>query len=139
MSSAPPIRVETRYVSPAGQFLPALVLQATVLVDSYMLWIGATNESEENAKVTPLQGTLARDWACAMPPGKAVIGTPLFRSSSSDVALAMAQRLARRFKKQIFLSVDVPPSLESMGQSPRILLEVEKALVQTLRQLEGSE
>ncbi|KAI0055153.1 hypothetical protein BV25DRAFT_1833367 [Artomyces pyxidatus] len=132
------IRVETRYFPRNGPSLPALVLQATCLVDSYMLWIGATEEPEENARLVPLQGNLARDWACAMPPIKnlPVAGTSLFRSSSSDVALAIAQRLAHRFKKQVFLSVDIP---QSVGRGPQILLEAEKALVQTLKQLEGLE
>ncbi|KAG1849321.1 hypothetical protein C8R48DRAFT_729170 [Suillus tomentosus] len=41
---------------------------------------------------------LCKDWACAMPapPGHAF-----------DVSFSMAQRLARRFHRQIFLSVDV--------------------------------
>ena len=37
---------------------------------------------------------------------------------------------ARRFKKQVFLSVDVPASF--MGQRQRILFEAEKGIVATL-------
>lgn len=44
---------------------------------------------------------------------------------------------ARRFKKQIFLSVDVPPTFLSMGNGPRLLLEVERALVGRLKEYEG--
>jgi len=44
--------------------------------------------------------------------------------------------LARRFRKQIFLSVDVPPAFLSMGQGPKLLLEVEKGIVETLKEME---
>ncbi|KAI0308829.1 hypothetical protein OF83DRAFT_1160047, partial [Amylostereum chailletii] len=64
-------------------------------------------------------------------------GTPLYRSSSSDAALTMSQRLACRFKKQIFLSIDLPASPISTGQNSRVLLEIEKLLVKTLKELEG--
>jgi hypothetical protein len=40
---------------------------------------------------------------------------------------------ARRFEKQIFLSVDVPVS---MGENSGIIVEVEKALVDTLKEME---
>ena len=62
------ISVETKYIAPSGPSLPALVVQVTRLVDSYMLWIGTTSEAEENVKLAPLQGCLAKDWACGMPP-----------------------------------------------------------------------
>lgn len=42
----------------------------------------------------------------------------------------MAQRLARRFQKQIFLSVDIPPGLLSLQQ------EAERGIVASLRNLE---
>jgi len=42
-------------------------------------------------------------------------------------------RTARRFGKQIFLSVDVPVS---MGDGSEILVRVEKALMDTLREME---
>ena len=40
---------------------------------------------------------------------------------------------AKRFKKQIFLSVDVPPEIYSSGQGPGVLLEVEKGVVEQLK------
>lgn len=43
---------------------------------------------------------------------------------------------ARRFRKQIFLSVDVPPTLLTMGQGPKLLLEVERSLVESLKEME---
>jgi hypothetical protein len=79
-------------------------------------------------------------------------GTQLLRSSSSDLALSIAKRLgerliagvirwrvtdvfptARRFGKQIFLSVDVPVS---MGDNSGMIVAVEKALVDTLKEKE---
>ena len=42
---------------------------------------------------------------------------------------------AKRFKKQIFLSVDIPPEVYSSGQGSAVLLEVEKGLVGQLRDL----
>ncbi|CAL1706837.1 unnamed protein product [Somion occarium] len=102
------IHVETKFIPPSQPYLPALVLQVTRLTGSYMVWIGATEESEGNAHIAPMRGFLLRDWACAMPPSQNVAippaATSLNRSSSSDVALAMSQRLARRFQKQIFFN-----------------------------------
>lgn len=48
-------------------------MQIICLVDSYMIWVGTTSEgrgeeAEGGAELAPLQGHLARDWACAMPP-----------------------------------------------------------------------
>ena len=42
---------------------------------------------------------------------------------------------AKRFKKQIFLSVDVPPEVYSSGQGPAVLLGVEKGVVEQLKDL----
>lgn len=66
------IHVETKYLPPDQPHLPALSLQVTQLVSSYMVWIGATEESAENANLAPLRGFLLRDWACAMPPSENV-------------------------------------------------------------------
>jgi proteasome assembly chaperone 4 len=40
----------------------------TCLADSYMLWIGATEEPEDNVGHATLRGHLGEDWAVAMPP-----------------------------------------------------------------------
>ncbi|KAH9929487.1 uncharacterized protein BXZ73DRAFT_90353 [Epithele typhae] len=137
----PRIHVDTRYIPSAEPSVPALAVQTTRLVDTYMLWVGTTDSDPENVRNAPLQGSLSKDWACAMPTretlGTPAAGTSLYRSSASDAALTMAQRLARRFKKQIFLSIDVPPSLGSMGQEGKLLLAVERAVVETLRSHEA--
>ncbi|KAF8070607.1 hypothetical protein FPV67DRAFT_1561372 [Lyophyllum atratum] len=133
------ISVDTKYLAPSDPSLPALALQVTRLVDSYMLWIGTTDRSAEDVYEAATQGSLCKDWACAMPPryaGGAVPATSLFRSTESDVALSMAQRLAKRFGKQIFLSIDVPSTFLTIGQGPRLLLEAEKGIVTTLLGIE---
>ena len=66
------IRIETRYIARASPSQPAFVLQATCLAGSYMLWIGTAEDGgrgdDESAKRLVAQGSVARDWACAMPP-----------------------------------------------------------------------
>ena len=62
------VSVETKYFPSSGASLPALALQVTCLADSYMLWIGATEEPEEKADHAALRGHLGKDWAVAMPP-----------------------------------------------------------------------
>jgi hypothetical protein len=64
----PTIGVELRYIQTSESSLPGLALQITRLVDSYMLWIGTTEEPADVVHKAPLGGNLTRDWACAMPP-----------------------------------------------------------------------
>jgi len=65
------VSVETKYFPSSGASSPALVVQVTCLVDSYMLWIGVTEElEEESAGRAILRGNLGKDWAVAMPPWK---------------------------------------------------------------------
>ena len=61
------IETETKYFPATSDGLPALALQITKLVDSYMLWIGVTECLAEEVKQAPSRGKLCRDWACAMP------------------------------------------------------------------------
>lgn len=62
------ISVSTRYLTPSDLSLPSLALQVTQLVGSYMVWIGTTETSPEDVDTAPIQGSLCKDWACAMPP-----------------------------------------------------------------------
>jgi len=96
-----------------------------------MVWVGVTEGPEENAGGATLQGHLGKDWVVAMPPWKSLpaTGSQLLRSSNSDVALSIATRLARRYGKQIFLSVDV-------AEDSGVLLDVEKAVFRTLGDIE---
>lgn len=59
--------METKYISPSDSSLPAVALQITRMVDSYMLWVGTTENMAEDVAKAPMQGNLCRDWACAMP------------------------------------------------------------------------
>lgn len=61
------IHVDTRYFPSAELAVPALAVQTTRLVDTYMLWVGTTDVEPDQAETAPLQGCLAKDWACAMP------------------------------------------------------------------------
>jgi hypothetical protein len=63
------ISVDVRHVTPSDPALPALAVQVTKLVESYMLWVGVLEEGvgPDEVEKVPLQGSLARDWACAMP------------------------------------------------------------------------
>lgn len=45
---------------------------------------------------------------------------------------------ARKHKKQIFLSVDIPPSFMDLGQGPRTVFEAEKSVNEVIKQLEDS-
>lgn len=58
--------------------------------------------------------------------------SPLFRTSGSDIALSMAQRLAQKFRKQIFLSVDIPSVYLAAPYGSRLLLDAEKRIVEAL-------
>ena len=68
------ISVNSKYIAPSDPSLPALALQITSLVDSYMIWVGVTNQLPESVESAARSGLLCRDWACAMPspPGNAV-------------------------------------------------------------------
>ncbi|KAG9316219.1 hypothetical protein JVU11DRAFT_2246 [Chiua virens] len=61
------ITVRTKYIAPAEPTFPALAVQITRLVGSYMVWVGVTEETAETVENAPLSGSLCKDWACAMP------------------------------------------------------------------------
>ncbi|KAI9572321.1 hypothetical protein HD554DRAFT_2015402 [Boletus coccyginus] len=125
------ISVRTRYIAPAEASLPALGVHITRLVDSYMVWVGVTGETAETVEDAPRSGSLCRDWACAMPPmaaGGAQAGTWLHRTSDSDVAFSMAQRLAKRVGKPVFLSVDIASALHGT----RVLVDAERGILEEL-------
>lgn len=55
--------------------IPGIIIQITELVRSYMIWVGTTDgdvasttDSETLERIVADQGSLAKDWACAMPP-----------------------------------------------------------------------
>jgi len=138
------VKTVTRYF-PANEIgLPAVVVQVTCWIGSYMIWAGTTDEAideQDTTRITGLveQGRLGQDWACAMPspkPSIPVTGTALLRSNRSALAISMSQRLAQRFKKQYFVSIDILPSHSSMGQESVVALTLEQQVVKTLTEIE---
>ncbi|KAJ3852164.1 hypothetical protein EV368DRAFT_41654 [Lentinula lateritia] len=127
---------KVHYIASDNPSIPAFALQITQIVDSYMLWASPTELFEGDVERAPLSGSLCRDWACAMPPkaGTAATGasTSIYRTSNSDISISMAQRLARRFGKQVFLSIDI----QSYAGKLEVLLALEKGILQTLITLE---
>ena len=113
--------------------LPSFAVQLTELgPDSFMIWAGVSDAAAGMDGTALLQGKLGSDWAVSMPQvssGRDVVatlrlwlwlvqapaGTQLLQTAGSDIAQAMANRLARRWKVQMFVSVDVPVSF--MGGS----------------------
>ncbi|KAJ7702999.1 hypothetical protein B0H17DRAFT_1041148 [Mycena rosella] len=106
------IAVQTKYYAGSDASQPGIVVQVTRLRGS----------RREQAAA---EGHLARDWACAMPPGKGgqSTGTTLFRTTGSDAALSMACRLAKRLQAQVFVALDV---------ESRLVMVVEKRIVDSL-------
>ncbi|KDR75191.1 hypothetical protein GALMADRAFT_249151 [Galerina marginata CBS 339.88] len=147
MASESTTKVQVKILPTNDPSLPPLVLQITQMVDTYMLWVGTADSDTRSDDIgagerAVLTGNLCKDWACAMPPrvpGAPSSATPLFRASSSDVALSMAQRLAKRFQKQIFLSVDIPSRFDTMGQGHQLVFEAEKGIVAALKEIESKE
>jgi proteasome assembly chaperone 4 len=76
------ISVETKYFPSPDSSLPALALQVTQLVDSYLLWIGVFEGLPDEVHKAPLHGRLTRDWACAMPTG--TIDVRILNCGSAD-------------------------------------------------------
>ena len=64
------IKIVSKQLAGSDSGLPSLAMQIICLVDSYMIWVGTTSDGqgEQAEELAPLQGHLARDWACAMPP-----------------------------------------------------------------------
>lgn len=67
------IKIVSKHLTGKDTSFPPLATQITCFVDSYMIWVGMISKDageriEGSAELAPLQGNLARDWACAMPP-----------------------------------------------------------------------
>ncbi|KAJ7079152.1 hypothetical protein B0H15DRAFT_788222 [Mycena belliarum] len=118
------IAVRTRYFAGNDASQPGIVVQITALRGSYMIWAG-TSANGEQGEVSVSEGHLARDWACAMPPGQVPLGPSLFRSTTRDAALSMACRLSKRLNAQVFVSLDVESRLEMLA---------EKRIVESLKE-----
>lgn len=117
--------------------MPPLALQVIQLVDSYMVWVGVAEGGPDDIQKASLFGNLCKDWACAMPAkdtNSPALATPLFQSTASGLAYSMGQRIAKRFQKQVFVSIDIP---SGFGNGLEIGISVEKGIVMMLKRLEG--
>lgn len=80
------IKVSSHYIPPVNSSSPALAIQVTSLVDSYMIWAGIAEGNAEDVHSAASQGRLTQEWACAMPSLKKVHVIPcysrLYRISS---------------------------------------------------------
>ncbi|KAF9520298.1 hypothetical protein BS47DRAFT_1335897 [Hydnum rufescens UP504] len=125
----------TCYAFESTAVAPCIILEITELVNSYMIWVGSTESDLSSSDRSTIEqqialGRLANDWACAMPPlgpDKPSVGTSLYRSSSTDLV---------RFRKQIFLSVDVTTSFGNPSDLNHVLLEMERNVAKTLKALQ---
>ena len=61
----------------------------------------------------------------------------LVRSALLAPKVVTNSRIAQRFKRQIFVSVDVSVSQKTGGKNPIVALAVEKAIVASLKALDG--
>lgn len=64
------ISVHTAFYAGRDASEMGIVVEVTVLRGSYMIWAGTTAVGEEDKEKAVAAGRLARDWACAMPPGE---------------------------------------------------------------------
>jgi proteasome assembly chaperone 4 len=96
------VSIYTKYVAPSKPGGRGLAVQVIELVDSYMIWVGEVEGGPEEVGKAMVGGRLCRDWACGLPG----IGTRLAGGGES-IAIGMAQRLASRFGKMVYVSVDV--------------------------------
>lgn len=97
-----PITVQATIISSTEPSQPNIAIQVTCLVDSYMIWAGTTDAADNDmARLLPAQGTLCRDWACAMPPPLLVSQHHLMSNHRLiAVSLAHLHRLPRCFVRQ---------------------------------------
>ncbi|KAL0250678.1 hypothetical protein I308_102861 [Cryptococcus tetragattii IND107] len=126
---------------------PSFNFHLTCMANTLMIWVGtglptdaagnAAGGAASMGSVEQVDNKLAADWSVAMPSrgNIPVTATPLFRSGSTDIALPMSQRLAKKFpSNQIHLSLSLPSSLTNQtGQSidpyaSKMVLVMEKKL-----------
>lgn len=68
LSSLPAMKETYRFIESTDPSIPHLAIQLTHMLDSYMIWVGTTTLPEHDVKYAPVQGSLCKDWSCAMPP-----------------------------------------------------------------------
>jgi len=69
MASESSIKSQVKILGSSDPSLPPLALQVTQMVETYMLWIGTVDtDVGDSGEKAVLNGSLCKDWACAMPP-----------------------------------------------------------------------
>ncbi|KAI9639594.1 uncharacterized protein MKK02DRAFT_39915 [Dioszegia hungarica] len=161
---APQISTHHTHISPSNPYAPAFIFHLTRLTSTLFVWVGtgsSTGAGGPGSGVGLGQGgmggvgeggeggmggerKLAADWGVAMPSRGSMptVATPVFRSGALDLAVPMAQRLARKFpSNQIHLSLSLPPTLTAPSgpsldpSAGRTLLVMEKELGKWLEQV----
>lgn len=76
MSPSSPIVPKSFAFEGTSNGIPGVIIQVTELVRSYMIWAGTTDvdvtpdaiDQRTIERLVAAQGSLAKDWSCAMPP-----------------------------------------------------------------------
>ncbi|KAI7937481.1 hypothetical protein MJO29_014796 [Puccinia striiformis f. sp. tritici] len=117
--------------------LPDFLFHFTRLTQSMLIWIGTVSSDNSGChQLSAEDACLAKDWSCAVPPSTSfpALSTRLNSSKPADAfSQALAQKIAQRFKIQVFVSIDLPASI--LGSDSHIKFELEKQLfahIQTL-------
>jgi len=124
------MKIFTQTLHPPSSTLPQLYFQLIQLDATLLVWVSSANARENTH--------LADAWACAIPspnPAIPTAATSLYRSSHSDAAPTLAARLARRFKCQTFVSLDLGSSMTAFINPNELSQHLEKSLIAWLKEV----
>ncbi|CAI2161781.1 7393_t:CDS:2 [Funneliformis geosporum] len=91
--------------------------QLTILKDSVFIWVG----SEGNE--------ILGDLAIIMPPllrNKGSTGTTILKSDVEELSKQFGQKLATKFNKQFFVSINLPPNAEEITFAEKKVIDILK-------------
>ncbi|ORY89828.1 hypothetical protein BCR35DRAFT_329175 [Leucosporidium creatinivorum] len=122
MAAVPQIVTRTLTLELDDPALPIFFAQLTSLRDSLLINLGSN----------PLPFSIANDLSCAMPrPTGPATSTAVSKSASSS--LSLSAKLSKRYKRQVFLSLDLSSCAGGQGGSTdHVLLPLERALLKQL-------
>ncbi|KAH8917329.1 hypothetical protein BT69DRAFT_1354839 [Atractiella rhizophila] len=122
------ISTHTLSIAPQSPLYPSIILTYTFLSKSLLVNIGTDAHTPR----------IAVEWSCGVPERGTIpaSSTLIFKppNGSGDWTTTVSQRLARRFKTQIHLSLDVPQQMMDGPGSEKVVLEIEKQLVKDLQE-----
>lgn len=133
MSIVPKISVDTYQVRIPGHEhlkLPDFIFHFTRLTQSMLIWIGHA-PADGNGACLSSPGTnasLAKDWSCALASSSfPAVSTQLNSLNPTHTfSQSLAQKIAQRFRIQVFVSIDLPPLV--LESESGVKLELEKQL-----------